>query len=338
MAIISTMQHFNSTDSGSDPKMNSFIALTGGTGFIGTRLLQQLVAKGWKVRALYRPSKGVSPELIPGVEWFAGDLEHAPVLETFVEGAFAVIHCAGVVRGANRQAFDKVNAEGTRRVAQATSKTNPQARFLLISSLAAREPELSHYAGSKFRGECAVKAVSDSLRWTVIRPPAVYGPGDRELLPLFRSIARGFAPLPAGAKGRFSMIYVDDLVKAVILLLSRDTACGKTIEIDDGHQGGYDWDTVLQIGGRVLRKGAPVRRLPVPVFLLKLVAWVNLVSSRIFGYAPMLTPGKVREITHPDWISDNSQLIENIDWQPAYELGEGLADIFGIKSVDIKEC
>lgn len=322
----------------SNIKPNSLVALTGATGFIGSSLLKQITASGVRVRALYRPRKGRSPMPVTGVDWFSGDLDNEDILGDFVDGADAVIHCAGVVRGASRTDFDKVNEEGARRIAQATAKRSPQAHFLLISSLAAREPELSHYAGSKFRGECAVKTVSGKLRWTVVRPPAVYGPGDRELLPLFRSIANGFAPLPSGAKGRFSMIFVDDLASAVIQLLSKDAACGKTIEIDDGHIGGYDWDSVLQIGGRVLRNGATVRRLPIPVFILKSIAMTNLVASRIFRYAPMLTPGKIRELTHPNWLSDNTQMIEDVDWQPVYELDKGLARIFGKKSVDIEEC
>ncbi len=325
-------------NSSSDTKSNALIALTGATGFIGSNLLKQLTDAGLKVRALYRDKQGRIPMTVSGVEWFCGDLDNEDILGDFVEGAGAVIHCAGVVRGASQADFDKVNEEGARRIAKATVRRSPQAHFLLISSLAAREPELSYYAGSKYRGECAVKTVSDTLRWTVVRPPAVYGPGDRELLPLFRSIANGFAPLPAGAKGRFSMIYVDDLASAVLLLISEDAACGKTIEIDDGHVGGYDWDTVLQIGGKVLRNGAPIRRLPIPVFLLKFVAISNLLASRIFRYAPMLTPGKVRELTHPDWLSDNGKMIEDIDWQPVYELDKGLACIFNKNILDIKEC
>lgn len=325
-------------NSSSDTKSNALIALTGATGFIGSSLLKQITDAGFRVRALYRDKQGRTPMTISGVEWFCGDLGNEDILGDFVEGADAVIHCAGVVRGASQADFDKVNEAGARRIAEATARRSPQAHFLLISSLAAREPELSYYAGSKYRGECAVKTVSDTLRWTVVRPPAVYGPGDRELLPLFRSIANGFAPLPAGAKGRFSMIYVDDLASAVLLLLTEDVAFGKTIEIDDGHDGGYDWDTVLQIGGKVLRNGAPIRRLPIPVFMLKFVARVNLIASRIFRYAPMLTPGKVRELTHLDWLSDNGQMIEYFDWQPIYELDKGLASIFDKNRVDIKEC
>lgn len=308
---------------------NSELALTGATGFIGTTLLSHLTAAGWRVRALYRPGKGRVPPELPGVKWVAGDLEDDNILNALVAGTDAVIHCAGAVRGASRADFDRVNEDGAQRIALAAARQTEMPRFLLLSSLAARVPDLSHYAGSKWRGECAVKAASENLRWTVLRPPAVFGPGDRELLPLFRSIANGFAPLPAGAKGRFSMIYVDDLSTAVVHWLAADDGYGQTLEVDDGRAGGYDWDEVLTIGGRVLRGGASVRRVPIPISLLKLAALTNLAAAQLLGYAPMLTPGKVREITHPDWLCDSHEFTMVTGWQPVFGLERGLAHLFG---------
>jgi len=307
----------------------SRLALTGATGFIGMTLLSRLTDAGWQIRALYRPRKGRVPPVIAGVEWIAGDLGDDVALNALMAGVAAVVHCAGAVRGASRADFDKVNEEGALRVALAAARQIHVPRFLLISSLAAREPELSHYAGSKWRGECAVKAASESLRWSVLRPPAVFGPGDRELLPLFRSMAKGFAPIPAGAKGRFSMIYVEDLVAAVAHWLVAEAVDGQTWELDDGRVHGYDWDAVLEIGSRVLRNGAAIRRIPIPVSLLKTAAVTNLAASRLLGYAPMLTPGKVREITHSDWVCDNREITQAMGWTPCFGLERGLATIFG---------
>lgn len=315
-------------DSGSSSKIHSELALTGATGFVGKRLISQLTGAGWKVRALYRPKKGRTPPVLSGVEWVAGDLNDKEALNTLVNGTYAVIHCAGVVRGANRKDFDIVNEFGARRIADIAAMQEQIPRFLLISSLAAREPELSHYAGSKRRGEWAVKSASDTMRWTILRPPAVFGPGDREMLPVFKGIANGFAAMPAGVDGRFSMIYVDDLASAVVSWLVADDGYGQTFEIDDGLVGGYDWDTMLEIGGRVLRGGKVVRRILIPIFLLKFVASINLWTSRILGYAPMLTPGKVREITHSDWVSDTGEFEQITGWQPKYGLENGLAKLF----------
>lgn len=306
------------------------IAVTGATGFIGTTLLRQLSKAGWRVRALYRPKKGRIPPSLPGVQWVAGGLDDVVSLSQLVEGADAVIHCAGAVRGASRADFDKINEAGALHVAQAAALQTTPPRLLLISSLAARLPELSYYAGSKWRGELAVKSV-EKVRWTILRPPAVYGPGDKELLPLFQSMSKGFAPLPAGANGRFSMIYVEDLAAAIVRWLIEDTGDGHTFELDDGQSGGYDWDSVLDIGGRVLRDGAMVRRISIPISMLKLAAHANLGAARLLGYSPMLTPGKVREITYHDWVCDNSNITRALGWQPAFDFERGLSCIFDKK-------
>jgi nucleoside-diphosphate-sugar epimerase len=311
----------------------SLVALTGATGFIGTALLSRLTSAGWRVRALYRQRIGRVPAASAGVEWLPGDLEDQGALEALTAGTEAVIHCAGTVRGARRPDFDRVNAEGAGRVARAAALLPRPPRFLLMSSLAARMPELSDYAGSKWRGECAVKAASDSMRWTVLRPPAVFGPGDRELRPLFRCIARGFAPVPACAPGRFSLIHVDDLATAVLHWLAADTGYGATFELDDGRPGGYDWDTVLTLAGHTLREGRPVRRVRIPTPLLGLAASANLGAARLLGYAPMLTPGKVREIMHPDWLGDSQAFVLATGWRPAIGLETGLARAYGRHNV-----
>jgi nucleoside-diphosphate-sugar epimerase len=308
------------------PKKKKTVALTGATGFIGTALIKQLLLAGWQVKALYRPKPGRSPVSSQSLTWVAGDVGDLPALNSLLADTDAVIHCAGAVRGVTQADFDKINENGARHVAEVAAAQTKPPRLLLISSLAARMPALSHYAGSKWRGELAIK--NSPLRWTIFRPPAVYGPGDRELLPLFQSMAKGFAPLPAGANGRFSVIHVDDLAAAMVHCLGQNVADGKTFELDDGHPGGYDWPSVIQIAQAVLRDGGKIRRLSIPIGLLKLVAWTNFYAAQLLRYAPMLTPGKIREITHSDWLCDNSDIIRITGWQPTCELAQGLAGLF----------
>ena len=156
-----------------------------------------------------------------------------------------------------------------------------------------------------------------------------YGPGDRELRLLFRCIASGFGLVPAGAGGRFSLLHVDDLAAAVLRWLAADAGYGETFELDDGRAGGYDWDTVVTLAGRALRAGRSVRRVPVPVLLLGLAALANLRVARFLGYAPMLTPGKVREITHPDWLCDSHAFALATGWRPTIGFEPGLANVYG---------
>lgn len=313
------------------------IALTGGTGFIGSNILTHLSRSGWKVRALYRPKKNQQLSTHKNIEWVSGSLNDPESIKQLVSETQAVIHCAGAVRGATLQDFNRVNEQGALNIAQAMSQESIIPRLLLISSLAAREPSLSHYAASKWHGECAIKNVSEQLRWTILRPPAVFGPGDKELLPLFKSIANGLAPLPAGSNRRFSMIYVDDIATAVSSWLKADGGYGETFELDDGKEGGYDWDTVLSICGNVLRDGASIQRIPIPIFLLNLFAVTNLTASKLLGYSPMLTPGKVRELTHSDWICDSQEFMKTTGWKPTSNLEQGLACIFGKNLKQLEE-
>ena len=313
---------------------NSSIAITGATGFIGNILINTLSQAGWHVHALYRPKKGRIQKSIPGVKWVPGDLNDSNALNTLLDGVNTVIHCAGVVRGASQADFDIVNEQGTLKIAKAAEKQKNSPRFLLISSLAAREPELSHYSGSKWRGERILHDLFDTLKWSIIRPPAVYGPGDKELLPLFQSISRGFAPTPAGNDNKFSMIYVDDLVLAIKLWLEADTGYGETFELDDGKKDGYDWKTIIEIGSEVLYNKNTVRRIEIPTRLFKFIACINLFFAKTIGYSPMLTPGKVREITHSNWVSDNEKISSILGFKPTTKLDIGLSNIFNSRSLN----
>jgi nucleoside-diphosphate-sugar epimerase len=305
---------------------NAVVALTGAGGFIGTALREQLLAAGYRVRALYRPRSGRVVQDSPGLEWIAGDVNDPDALTSLIDGAETVIHCAGAVRGASRADFDLVNEKGVLDTVAAANRFPGCRRFLLFSSLAAREPQLSDYAGSKRRGERALEANAGHLDWAVLRPPAVYGPGDREMLPLFQGMARGLAPIPGDGHGKFSLIHVADLASAVVAWLKTDGNSGNTYTLDDGHAGGYDWDTVLATASRVLRNNAPIRRLTIPAPLLRLVGGANLAAARLFGYAPMLTPGKVREVTHADWVCDGDAFEKATGWRPTFDFERGLAN------------
>jgi len=298
------------------------IALTGATGFIGAALVQRLTAAGRGIQALRRPVSTHTRPAGAAVRWISGDLDDIDSLRRLVAGADAVIHCAGAVRGATREHFNRVNADGVARLVQAATDHQPMPRFLLISSLAAREPHLSHYAASKRQGEKLLAEKSGPMPWTIYRPCAVYGPGDREMLPVFQWMTRGIAPILGDGTNRFSLLYVKDLAEAVMRWLEVNRCRSGTYELHDGHAGGYSWldviDTVRQLRGKY------VTCLKTPLMLARLTAAINLLAARIFGYAPMLTPGKVRELWHTNWICDNTALQTATGWSPRTLLAEGL--------------
>ena len=217
---------------------SGLVALTGATGFIGRRLIPALQGGGFRVRALVRRD---DPRLAGcQVEQCLGALEDPTSLAAFTAGADAVVHAAGLVLAAHPGQFHEVNVAGTRRLAE-TAAAAAVPRFLMISSLAAREPGLSPYAASKHAAEAALRELGSALDLAIVRPPAVYGPGDRATLPLFRQLARGFLLAPAAERARFSLIYVDDLAFLICGLLRSDTLPQEPIEPDDGQPGGYGW-------------------------------------------------------------------------------------------------
>ncbi len=298
------------------------IAITGATGFVGAEVAQRLTTAGKRIQALIRPESLRKKPADIAANWIEGSLDDLPSLRLLVEGADAVIHCAGAVRGATLDQFRRANSKGLAHLIRAAVDRQRSPRFLLISSLSAREPHLSHYAASKREGERVLAGQSGRMPWTIYRPCAVYGPGDREILPVFKWMANGVAPVLGSGNGRFSLIFVKDLADAVNNWLDQDCCHSGTYELHDGHPGGYSWHDVIGTFRR-LRSNAVIR-IRIPLVLVKMVARVNLLTARILGYAPMLTPGKVRELSHPDWVCDNASLSSASGWLPKVLLPEGL--------------
>ncbi|MEX2352687.1 MAG: NAD-dependent epimerase/dehydratase family protein, partial [Gammaproteobacteria bacterium] len=188
--------------------------------------------------------------------------------------------------------------------------------------LAARKPDLSWYASSKFEGEQSLRELAGAMPWTIFRPTAVYGPGDRELTPLFRLTRFGILPVTVSSSARFGLLYVDDLVAAILSWLKASSVPAGVYELDDGTPGGYDQGSVAAICSEIW--GRAVYILPLPVVLIRVLAQINLVAARLLGYSPMLTPGKVEELQHPDWVCDINPLTEALGWLPAISLREGM--------------
>ncbi len=303
-------------------RMSGVIALTGATGFIGGAVARRLKAANWEIRALTRSTS--RRDHLHGIvaSWVQGDLDDVQSLRRLVRGAEAVVHCAGAVRGQFSTHFTRVNSDGVSRLVHAAVEQRQLPRFLLISSLAAREPHLSPYAASKKQGEEALAAGAGEMDWAVLRPPVVYGPGDKELIPLFRLMHRGIAPVLGPRDARFSMLYVSDLAEAVVKWLGCGGTRQQVFELHDGQPDGYRWGDVIVVMARL--RGGGVRRIKVSASLLMLLAVINSMAARVLGYAPILTPGKVRELKHSNWVCDNFLLSRETGWAPQVLLEEGL--------------
>jgi nucleoside-diphosphate-sugar epimerase len=196
--------------------MSRTIAVTGGTGFIGGMLIHHLVNAGYHVRALTRDRSAHKLPKLAGLEAVSGSLQDSESLRHLLQDASAVVHCAGAVRGVTAADFNAVNVDGLSQLVRAALSLSSRPRFLSLSSLAARAPQLSHYASSKRQGEQALASMAADMEWVALRPPAVYGPGDKEMLPLFQWMGRGIAPVLGAAHARVSLLYVEDLCAAVL--------------------------------------------------------------------------------------------------------------------------
>ncbi|WP_380875181.1 hypothetical protein ACFB49_03660 [Sphingomonas sp. DBB INV C78] len=290
--------------------MTAPIAITGGTGFVGSHVLRIAGQRGLTVRALARRPQAPAPH----IEWVAGALDDRDALARLSDGARAMIHIAGVINAPDREGFIAGNIHGTENVVRAAQDAGIR-RLILVSSLAAREPGLSEYGWSKAEAEKPV--ISSGLDWTIVRPPAVYGPGDREMLELFRLAAKGFVTLPP--PGRLSLIEASDLSRLLLDLVDAPTAIGQCFEPDDGIEAGWDHRAFAHALGDAV--GRSVRTLSVPASILRIAATAD---GLIRGKAAKLTPDRVRYFCHPDWVVSATRRPPESLWRPMVETRAGL--------------
>jgi nucleoside-diphosphate-sugar epimerase len=286
------------------------LAITGGTGFVGSRLIELAREAGHGIRALARRPQPPRD----GVTWIEGALDRPDSLAELADGAEAMIHVAGVINAPDAAGFEAANVAGTAAVLAASEWAGVR-RFVHVSSLAAREPGLSQYGASKARSEALVEA--SPLSCAIVRPPAVYGPGDREMLELFRMAKRGIVILPP--RGRLSLIHADDLGR-LLLALARSDGAGGILEPDDGRPFGWTHEEFAHALGRALgRKVLPVSS---PQALLRIGALVDGWARRDRA---KLTADRVAYFCHPDWVVSPDRRIPGNLWLPAIDSEQGLA-------------
>ena len=288
------------------------LAITGGTGFVGGHLLRIAGAAGFEIKALTRGWRAPSER----ITWVEGALDQPAALAALCEGADAIVHIAGLINAATRAAFEEVNVGGTLAMIDAARSAGVR-RFIHISSLAAREPDLSDYGWSKARAERVVAA--SGLDWTIVRPPAVYGPGDRETFELFKMARRGLVALPP--KGRFSLLHVEDLCRLILALVDRPDTVLQTYEPDDGRPEGWDHRHFARTLSRIFGKRAAT--VAMPKMVMQGAAQVDRLVRRSRA---KLTPDRVRYFCHPDWVVTAEARPPESLWAPAVRTPTGLKE------------
>lgn len=288
------------------------IAVTGGTGFVGSHVLDLAVQAGHEIQALTRRPQPARP----GVRWVEGSLSDPEALRALVTGCTSVVHIAGVLTARDPADFEKGNVEGTLAMLAAATAAGIT-RFVHVSSLAAREPQLSNYGASKARSEELVER--SGLDWVIVRPPAVYGPGDKETLELFRMAKMRLMLLPPG--GRLSLLHVGDLARLLLALAGAGEPSAVLLEPDDGRPQGWSHKQFASAIGRAV--GRRNLTLSLPPAMLRLGA---VIDEAIRRERAKLSVDRAAYFSHRDWVVTPAHRPSPDLWEPRIETEAGLAD------------
>jgi nucleoside-diphosphate-sugar epimerase len=311
--------------------------VTGATGFLGGHLVEALVRRGDEVTALVRtPAKaGLLTRL--KVRQVPGDLHDHEALLAASTGQDVIYHVAGLVAARNEVEFFRANREATANLIAAVERTrgSSDARFVLVSSMAAGGPAprgkplrgdepprpVTQYGRSKLAGEALVR--SSGLRWTILRPPMVYGPRDTEVLKVFKLVrgGLGLAPVFGDGSQELSAVYGPDLAQALIAAATSERTAGRVY---------YPCHPEVFESGDLVRNvaatlGRSVRLVPLPAWLGRSILAVTGGAARLTGQVTILTPDKAHEFYQPAWTGDPEPLIQDTGWRPTHDLAQGLA-------------
>jgi nucleoside-diphosphate-sugar epimerase len=314
------------------------ILLTGGSGFLGSFTAEQLAGSGHVVRALVRPRSDKRVlEKLPAVEFAPGAIEDRASLTAAVSGVDAIVHVAGIVKARRPEDFFQVNSQGTRNLLDA-AQTNGVGRFVYVSSLSAVGPSqdgspvrddaeprpVTQYGRSKLEAERAVLAAKDKLHVTVLRPPLIYGPRDRETLAFFTSIRNGVLPMTGDGRNTLSVIYVKDCAAAIVRALeAKNAPSGRAYFVEDGAV--YVWRDALAEIETALGRRAFVR-FGMPVGVVKVAAAATQLWGKVTNTAQMLTLDKVNELTQPHWVCSGAGARRDLGWEPRVQWAQGVQE------------
>ncbi len=309
------------------------VFVTGGTGFVGVHVVDALQRRGHAVACLLRDARKAQrlfgagmPEPIPG------DLDDARALARGCVGADAVVHLAGLTTARSRAELFAVNADGTRALADAVRVSGGGVGCVVhVSSLAAAGPvgdggvllgsepahPVSDYGRSKLAGETPIRELP--VPWVILRPPAVYGPHDREFLRLFRLAARGIAPLFGGGTQRLSLVFAADLAEAIVACLERPPPPSIYYP---AHAEPTTARALVEQIGRAL--AVRVRVVSLPRALVRPLFRVTGTAARVAGRATLLTADKANEILAEAWLCSPRALAAATGWHAATDLAPGL--------------
>ncbi len=311
------------------------VLVTGGSGFLGSHVAEQLTKDGHTVRALVRKSSNKKfLESLANVELAYGAVEEADKVEEAVKGVDAIVHAAGIVKAKDKDEFSRINAGGTRNLVHAAKKHAPKLRrFVYVSSLEAAGPStdgkpvhvdqeqpVTAYGRSKLEGEKIVRAAKDDLPVVILRPTGIYGPRDVEILEVFKSVARRVLPITGDGMGQVTFTYGPDCARACIRAIEADVPSGNAYFITDGEV--YVLRQAMEEVERAVGKRAFLR-VGVPFGLVRAVATGVELYGKLTDKAVMLTREKASALNQPYWVASAEAAQKDLGWTPEVKWARG---------------
>ncbi len=323
--------------------------LTGATGFVGSYVLDALLASGIEVRCLVRNLERSQSLQVQGVERIQGDLSNPETLKRAVQDVNLVVHLGGLMTALTRHVFDQINGQGTRHLVTACAEMSTPPVFLLISSIAAAGTSegrlrtemdavnpISHYGRSKRTGELAAAALADRIPVTILRPPFVFGGGDRSGFYIFRPIKRfGIHPVPGMRHRRkISLIHAKDLADSILLAAQRGTRVDPAdASCDHFRQGCYFvcddatpfYSDLGDMIGTALGKTG-ILKLPVPDALARTAGGLATIVSQLRGRPGVFSLDKAREGAAGSWICSAGKIKQELGFKTKASLEDRLQE------------
>jgi nucleoside-diphosphate-sugar epimerase len=312
------------------------ILVTGGSGFLGSHVVERLARAGRPVRALVRRTSDTTfLKSLPDVELVEGAVDDAASVHAAARGVTGIVHAAGLVKAKGPEEFMRVNRGGTENlVAAAVENRATLRRFILVSSIAAARPSqgdgqpipedceprpVTDYGRSKLEAERIALAKKDLISVVIVRPPAIYGPRDKEILAFFKSIKFGILPLLGPTQNKLSMIYGSDCGAACVAALDADVPSGSVYHVDDGAV--HTMEELIRLTEAAMGRRAKVR-FHLPRRLVETAAFGAELYGKATNKAVMLTRDKLNELFE-QWVCDSTRARRDLGWKPEvpFEVG-----------------
>jgi len=314
--------------------MNFSVLLTGASGFVGGHLAEALVRKKQKIKLLVRSSSRLAFNPDSNMQLCEGDVTDPASLQKAMAGVETVYHLAGILRGPNFANYEWVNAQGTRNVCEALAREKKGKKLVYVSSLSAAGPSeinrplteempahpVSFYGQTKLMGEEIVRSYQKKLKIVILRPAAVYGPREKDLLEYFKMVKQGWVFVPGDGAQKVSFVHVFDLVEAILLAGKSPQASGEIFFVSDGKS--YTFEEFSRVIAGAL--GKSFRALHIPMPLVKAIAAAADMVGRITGKPGILSSDKIKEAVVPGWVCDNRKLVRKLRFKPEYDIEKGV--------------